>query len=186
MNNLLISIIIFSGDKTMKKAMLLILLSMFPYTTSASELKTPCCVVKKQIKKSTPTIIKASPPPVTNSNQDLSTKGENKAKSFSTSKTKSQSQAATGNQTITINMPQPTKTLYKTKKIIKKVTINKTNPNRLQLLLGASNSKPDTVVDDCKCSVTVKKAYEPDIGVQYLRDFSSFTGSVSATKNKNV
>jgi hypothetical protein len=54
--------------------------------------------------------------------------------------------------------------------------------NRLQLLVGYS--KTDLVVnsDDC-CEVSAENKREIDVGLQYLRDFGQFTGSVMGTMN---
>lgn len=101
-----------------------------------------------------------------------------------------QATATTGQQVITINMPQPTKervrtikrTIYKTRKVT--VIKNVTDPNRLLLMVGQSKTKMKVEFDDC-CNIKAKREYEPDFGLQYLRDFSGVTGSIMGTTNKN-
>ena len=143
---------------------------------------TICCLTKKPVQKD-PVVVRVSSP-VAQPKQDLnsSAKGENKADAGA--------KATTGNQTITINIPQPkqaTKIIYRTKREVREVKVykKKTNPNRLQLLLGATKTKQEVTTDGCGCAITAKRAYEPDLGIQYLRDFGSFTGSVAATRNES-
>lgn len=104
----------------------------------------------------------------------------------STSESKAGVKAATGNQTITINMPQPKQVVYRThyrdRKVIEKIEVFK--PNRLQLLLGLSKTRLEIENDSC-CNYYAKKTYQPDIGLQYLRDIGDFTGSIAATINQS-
>jgi len=55
---------------------------------------------------------------------------------------------------------------------IKKVTVS--DPNRLMFLLGMSKTQPYATVDSC-CTATAKAKYEPDVGLMYIRDFSSLS-----------
>lgn len=115
-----------------------------------------------------------------------STCEEKKCCEKTTEQTISQSSATTGSQTVTINLPPPQPrvlSLYKERSVEKTKMLYK--PNRLQLLLGLSKTDLDIKDDGC-CSVTAKTKREPDIGLQYLRDFGSFTGSVMGTINENV
>ena len=101
------------------------------------------------------------------------------------------SSATTGNQTVTVIVPpapRPVvihKTVYRTRTRVKKVEIYHYNPNRLQLMLGMTKTKQEITSNACGCELTAHRAYEPDVGAQYLRDFGSFTGSIMATKNQS-
>lgn len=53
-------------------------------------------------------------------------------------------------------------------------TVMVSNPNRLMLLLGMSRTQPFATVDSC-CTATAKTRYEPDLGLMYIRDFSSLS-----------
>jgi hypothetical protein len=55
---------------------------------------------------------------------------------------------------------------------VKKVTVS--DPNRLMFLLGLSKTQPYATVDSC-CTATAKAKYEPDVGLMYIRDFSSLS-----------
>lgn len=96
-----------------------------------------------------------------------------------------QTQATTGQQVITINMPQATKpfVIKRTKYRTKKVIVYKTNPNRLLFLVGQTKTK-QTLQFDC-CDVKATRAYELDYGLQYIRDFGAFSGSLAYTVNKS-
>ena len=99
------------------------------------------------------------------------------------------SSGGTQNQVVNVIVPPTqqvhviTKTYYKTK--VKKTNVYHYNPNRLQLLVGVSKTKQEVTQDGCGCTLTAKRVYEPDAGLQYLRDFGSFTGSIMATKNES-
>jgi hypothetical protein len=95
--------------------------------------------------------------------------------------------ATTGNQTVTVAIPNPKpivirRTYWRYKDREHRVEVYK--PNRLQLMLGASKTKLD-IEGDC-CNLTARRLYEPDVGLQYLRDFGSFTGSLMGTSNKGL
>jgi hypothetical protein len=100
--------------------------------------------------------------------------------------------ATTGNQVVNVIVkpaPQPrpatkviTKIKYKTK--VKKVKIH--HHNRLQIMVGASKTQQEVTQDACGCTLTAKRVYQPDAGVQYLRDFGGFTGSIMATQNQSM
>lgn len=114
------------------------------------------------------------------------------------SKTESKSDASvdssTGNQTITINFPPPApvvtpvkvkvikRTLIKTR--VKKVAVYHYDPNRLLLLVGQTKTKME-VEGDC-CYLTANRKYEPDFGLQYVRDFGHVSGTVIGTLNKSL
>ncbi len=100
---------------------------------------------------------------------------------------------STGSQIVTVIVPpappppKPVvvvvrKTVYRTKKKV----VHETNPNRVQLLVGASRTKQDITTDACGCAMSATRVYQPDIGAQYLRDFGGFTGSVMATQNQAI
>lgn len=90
-------------------------------------------------------------------------------------------------QTVTINMPT-TRTFYHPQR---KASTTKTtiyhlyNLNRLQLLLGLSKTKLNIEEDSC-CNYRATRKYENDLGIQYLRDFGPFTGSIVGTMNQNM
>lgn len=110
-------------------------------------------------------------------------------KTESQAKADAASHAATGNQTITINMPQPTKVVTRRvtriKHVDREVRVYVYKPNRLQLLIGESKTKLAIKEDACGCSLSASRKYEPDFGLQYLRDFGGFTGSLAGTMNKS-
>jgi len=101
------------------------------------------------------------------------------------------SKAVTGNQTVNINTaPQQPNTVrvieriqVRTKRVTKEVNVS--NPNRIQILLGASKTKLEVEQDNC-CNLKADKVYEFDVGIQYLRDFGGFTGSLMGTMNGSV
>lgn len=109
----------------------------------------------------------------------------------SEAKTDVEAKAHTGNQSIVINMPTKaitktiTKVKYKTKIKIVKKTVFVYKPNRLLFLVGQSKTKILVEEHDCGCSISVKRKYEPDLGLQYIRDFGSFSGSLMGTTNKS-
>lgn len=103
----------------------------------------------------------------------------------------SSANATTGSQVVTVVVPpsKPVvivlhKTVHHTK--IKKVTkvVEVITPNRLQVLLGVSRTKQQISESSCGCTLTATRVYQPDVGLQYLRDFGSFTGSLTATQNQ--
>lgn len=107
------------------------------------------------------------------------------AKALNQAKAANQTQASTGHQTITINMPHPERTRVVHKTRYRAKYVNVTNPNRLQLLLGLSKTKLQVEETDC-CTFKAKREYEPDLGLQYLRDFGGFTGSIMGTTNRSL
>jgi hypothetical protein len=92
-------------------------------------------------------------------------------------------------QTVNVNTQPPVKeriverVRIKRKRVIKEVDVTK--PNRVQLLLGASKTDQVVTRDDC-CVTSVDEEHEIDVGLQYLRDFGHFTGSIGGTMNKSV
>jgi hypothetical protein len=99
--------------------------------------------------------------------------------------------ATTGNQVVNVIQPQQkpvvvklkrTITKHRTKTVQKKVLVYK--PNRLLLLGGATKTRLD-IDFDC-CNLDVKRRYEPDFGLQYLRDFGTMSAGISATANRSV
>lgn len=98
---------------------------------------------------------------------------------------KSNQVVKTGNQKIIINMPKQkakTKTIVKVK--YKKVKINKSNLNRVQVFVGQTKTKQEVKEVNC-CDIEAIRKHEPDIGIQYLRDFGNFTGSIMGTINQS-
>lgn len=95
--------------------------------------------------------------------------------------------AETGDQTVKVNIIMPKAEKPKTKTRIKKVEVEVevTNPNRLLLLLGASRTGVTLEENGC-CDFDAVQEYEPDVGLQYLRDVGSFTGSIGGTIQRNV
>jgi hypothetical protein len=93
--------------------------------------------------------------------------------------------ASTGSQTVNITLPTQTRTKVKvrTKKVVKEVEV--TNPNRLLLLVGVSKTDVELEEKGC-CNFRAVQHFEPDVGLQYSRDFGSFTGAVGGTIQQNI
>jgi len=122
------------------------------------------------------------------------TDGDN-TKLHSSSTNRSVQNSTTGNQTVIVNAQpaQPvTRVIIREHVVYRQAPVNQdqtptvypSNQNRLQLLLGVSNTKM-SVVEQTPETLVVNKVYEPDFGIQYIRDFSRFTGSISGTLNRN-
>jgi hypothetical protein len=100
-------------------------------------------------------------------------------------------QNRTGNQTVIVNVPKNekpnTRTIIRERVRVKKVEAHTYvyRPNRLQLFLGLSKNKLEIEQQDC-CDLSAKNSYQPDIGLQYLRDFGPITGSISGTVTGNI
>ena len=101
------------------------------------------------------------------------------------------STATTGNQVVTVVQPTPKPVVVKLKRTIikhrtkvvqKKVLVYK--PNRLLLLGGVTKTRLD-IDFDC-CNLDIKRRYEPDFGLQYIRDFGTLSAGISATVNRSV
>jgi hypothetical protein len=99
--------------------------------------------------------------------------------------------ATTGNQVVNVIQPQQKPVVVKLKRTIikhrtktvqKKVLVYK--PNRLLLLGGATKTRLD-IDFDC-CNLDIKRRYEPDFGLQYLRDFGTISAGISATANRSL
>lgn len=71
----------------------------------------------------------------------------------------------------------------KRKRVIREVKV--TDPNRLQVLIGASRTGLELEKSGC-CTTHVDQKHEFDVGLQYLRDFGVFTGSIGGTLNQSV
>jgi hypothetical protein len=52
------------------------------------------------------------------------------------------------------------------------------------LLGGATKTRLD-IDFDC-CNLDIKRRYEPDFGLQYIRDFGTLSAGISATANRSV
>jgi hypothetical protein len=105
------------------------------------------------------------------------------SKDDSDSKSQASSSARTGQQTVTINIPAPTKVIYRTRRKVVKKMVFKINPNRFQLLVGQSKTHMAVYENDAS-QFRAARTYEPDFGLMYLRDFGAFTGSVTGTLNR--
>ena len=99
--------------------------------------------------------------------------------------------ATTGNQVVNVIQPQPKpiviklkRTVIKHRKVIKHIRINHYKNNRLMLLGGATKTKLD-IDFDC-CNLDIKRRYEPDFGLQYIRDFGTLSAGIIATSNRSV
>jgi len=99
--------------------------------------------------------------------------------------------ATTGNQVVNVIQPQQKPVVVKLKRTIikhrtktvqKKVLVYK--PNRLLLLGGATKTRLD-IDFDC-CNLDVKRRYEPDFGLQYIRDFGTLSAGISGTMNRSL
>lgn len=96
-------------------------------------------------------------------------------------------QSKTGNQKVIIKMPKQREKViikYRTKVKRKKVRVEVSKPNRLQLLIGQSNTKQVVKQENC-CDIKSTLEHESDLGVQYIRDFGHVTGSIGGTANGN-
>lgn len=71
---------------------------------------------------------------------------------------------------------------HRTKTKRTKVLVYK--PNRLLLLGGATKTRLD-IDFDC-CNLDIKRRYEPDFGLQYIRDFGTLSASIAATSNRSM
>ena len=99
--------------------------------------------------------------------------------------------ATTGNQVVNVIQPQPKPIVVKLKRTIikhrtktKRVRVNYYKNNRLMLLGGATKTKLD-IDFDC-CNLDIKRRYEPDFGLQYIRDFGTLSAGIIATSNRSV
>jgi hypothetical protein len=101
--------------------------------------------------------------------------------------------ATTGNQVVTVVVPPSpppkvivvTRTVYRTRVKRHRTNIYHYNPNRIQLLVGETKTKQEITTNACGCIMSATRVYQPDVGIQYLRDFGSFTGSVIYTQNQS-
>lgn len=154
----------------------IVMLSTMLTATQGYACNLPLCKPEPKVIYHTTTVEKPSPV-IANPDSNSYAKSDSKAGN--------QTQATTGQQVITINMPQATKpyvikrTKYKTKKVI----VYKTNPNRLLFLVGQTKTKQQLQFDCCDVKAT--RAYELDYGLQYIRDFNTFSGSLLYTVNKS-
>lgn len=101
--------------------------------------------------------------------------------------------ATTGQQTqsIVIQQAQPKpvvvklkRTIIKHRKVIKHKRVNYYKNNRLLLLGGVTKTRLD-IDFDC-CNLDIKRRYEPDFGLQYIRDFGILSASIAATSNRSI
>lgn len=106
-------------------------------------------------------------------------------------KATSTASATTGNQSIIIQSTpvkpvviKLTRTIVKRKIVKKTKTILVYTPNRLLLLGGATKTNLD-IEFDC-CDLVIKRRYEPDFGLQYIRDFGPLSASMAATGNHSM
>lgn len=146
---------------------ILILLTFFS-TVSYAKCKIPeiCKTEKPSFHTVRKSVFKPLVPPATD-------RVENEAASTN----QNSSQAVTGNQSVIVNVsPDRQK---KTKRTI----IVYRHSNRLQLLIGQSKTR-NYLYEDC-CFVRSRNKYESDFGLQYLRDFGRFTGSILYTNEGN-
>lgn len=99
--------------------------------------------------------------------------------------------ATTGNQVVNVIQPQPKPIVVKLKRTIikhrtkvKHIRVNHYRNNRLLLLGGATKTRLN-IDFDC-CNLDIKRRYEPDFGLQYIRDFGMLSAGISATVNRSV
>lgn len=99
--------------------------------------------------------------------------------------------ATTGNQTVNVIQPQQKPIIVKLKRTVikhrtktKHIRVNHYKNNRLMLLGGATKTRLD-IDFDC-CNLDIKRRYEPDFGLQYIRDFGTLSAGISATSNRSV
>lgn len=171
-------------------------------TSGLAEQQNQCMQPKKVVKRVVKQVPKPRPAPVIVSKEQVRLVdscsgvsgcpvktpccGEEKQ---SRSEAYSQQSATTGSQTVNITLPrQESYHQYRLREVEERTKVKvKTvyNPNRIQLLLGLSRTKLEVEEENC-CQLKASTAREPDIGLQYLRDFGSFTGSITGTMNENV
>lgn len=101
------------------------------------------------------------------------------------------SAATTGNQTVNVIQPQQKpivvklrRTIIKHRTKVKHIRVNHYRNNRLLLLGGATKTRLN-IDFDC-CNLDVKRLYEPDFGLQYIRDFGTLSAGIAATSNRSV
>lgn len=176
-----------------------LLLLFFSASLFANEEPKMCCLVKEKVKETPPpppkviyrtnTVEKPVFIPVPQAPAPVVKEEKCCEKTPDTTVHKS----TTGNQKVIVNIPQPKpnvivrekiKVQVKRKVVVKRSKVVIDKPNRIQLYLGVSNTDHSVYKDDC-CNVDVRSRPEADVGLQYLRDFGSFTGSVMGTKNGN-
>jgi hypothetical protein len=142
----------------------------------------PTCKVPQQEKVCTPPKPKApqpkvvvkQAPPVQPEKQEMT----------QTQSQSSTASATTGNQSVNINFNEPS-LIYANRPKYRLVTKETANPNRLLLMLGTSFSDVTASKVDCDTVRTTRK-YQPDIGVQYIRDIGRFSASGMATFRQNM
>lgn len=103
------------------------------------------------------------------------------------------STATTGQQTQSIVIQQTQskpvvvklkRTIIKHRTKVKQIRINHYKNNRLLLLGGVSKTRLD-IDFDC-CNLDIRRRYEPDFGLQYIRDFGTLSASIAATSNRSM
>lgn len=99
--------------------------------------------------------------------------------------------ATTGNQTVNVIQPQQKPIVVKLKRTIikhrtktKRIRVNHYKNNRLMLLGGVTKTRLD-IDFDC-CNLDIQRRYEPDFGLQYIRDFGTLSAGIAATSNRSV
>lgn len=93
-------------------------------------------------------------------------------------------------QTVNVSVPAPkplvlVRTVKRTitKVRVKRVPVYVYRPNRLLLLVGQSKTA-FSYTESC-CDIRIRQAYQPDVGLQYIRDFGRVSGSLSYTWSKS-
>lgn len=157
---------------------LLIFLLLLLGISSAARSETICCELKKPVPTKTVYVNRTVEKPVGAPVNVNSSAAAN---------------ATTGQQTQSIVIQQaPQKpvvvklkhTIIKHRTKTKQIRINHYKNNRLLLLGGVSKTRLD-IDFDC-CNLDIKRRYEPDFGLQYIRDFGTLSASIAATSNRSM
>jgi hypothetical protein len=80
-------------------------------------------------------------------------------------------------------LPNIKKNSTHTAVVAKKIYRNP-RPNRFLLMLGESQSRYEIIQQGC-CVFDIRKKPENDVGLLYMRDFGSFSGSIMGTHRGN-
>jgi hypothetical protein len=150
--------------------MRLLLLLLFLSATSARAECAPACPPKPKTVVVTKTVQAPTP------NQTATASGS------------AQSALTEGDHIQTVHLSVPaskplilTRTIKRTvtKTRTKKVPVYVYRPSRLMLLAGQARTA-FSYTETC-CEIRIRQAYQPDIGLQYIRDFGRVSGSLAYT-----
>lgn len=139
----------------------------------------PYPVVQKKTVHKSVKVVKPAPVVLKETTVPANTELNADAVSSNSNANQNASKAVTGNQSVIVNVPAPVvRRVYHRKQVI----VN-SNPNRLLVLIGQSKTRNE-IYETC-CYIKSRNTYEQDFGIQYIRDFGDFSGSVLYTNEGN-